>query len=114
MYRGSWKPRRGSRFIPGQFIAILKKKITHAPAADTEPDIRTAADYEALRHLMIEGGEIQNNIERELTIFIMYGASAWIRLNQDGHDTEQAKWAKPCQRYFAGNLAVLLANMMES
>ena len=92
----------------------MKKKLPHAPAADTEPDNRTAADYEALRHFMIEGGEIQSNIEQELTIFITYGASAWIRLNQDGYDTEQAKWAKPFQRHFAGNLAVLLANMMES
>jgi len=63
---------------------------------------------------MVQGGEIQGDIERELTAFIVYGAAAWIVLNQDSHTAEHKKWAKPFQSYFAENLAVLLANMMES
>jgi len=92
----------------------LKKKLAHAPVADTKSDIRTAADYETLRHFMVEGGEIQNDIEQELTVFIAYGTAIWILLNQDGHVAKQTKWNKPFEKYNAGNLAVLLVNMMES
>ena len=92
----------------------MKKKPAHALAAEAKPDMRTAADYEKLRYLMVEGGEIQDKDERELTVFMVYGVAAWIRFEQESHVARQTKWAKPFQRCFAGNLAVLLANMMES
>ena len=92
----------------------MKKKQANAPAADTESDIHTAADYETLRNLMIEGGEIHSNTEHELTVFIKYGVAAWIRLNRKGHDTERLKWSRQNQGRDAVDLAVLLANMMES
>lgn len=92
----------------------MKKKLAHAPAANIKPDIHTAADYETLRHIMVEGGEILSNTEHELAVFITYGAAAWIRLSRDGYGTGQIKWSKQNQRYNAENLAVLLANIMES
>jgi len=92
----------------------LKKKQAHAQAADTELDIHTAADYETLRNLMIEGGEIHSDTEHELAVFIKYGAAAWIRLNRKGHDMRRLKWSGQDQGCDVVDLAVLLANMMES
>ena len=93
----------------------MKKKLAHTPAANIKPDIHTSSDYEKLRHFMVEGGEMLNTTEHELAVFITYGAAAWIRLSRDGYDTEQIKWRKQNQVHGSlGNLAVLLANMMES
>ena len=78
-----------------------------------EQVVRTAADYETLRRFIIEGGETHSSIERELSVFIAHGAAAWILQNQDRHDMQQSIWSKPYQRYYAENLAVLLANMVE-
>jgi len=66
-----------------------------------------------LRHFVTEGDEIHSSIERELAVFIAHGAAAWILLNRDGRNTQQTIWSKPYQRYYAENLAVLLANIME-
>ena len=91
----------------------MKKKLAHTPAVNIKPDIHTAADYETLRHFMVEGGEILSTTEHELAVFITYGAAEWIRQSRDGYGTQQIKWSKQNQKYNAGNLAVLLANMME-
>ena len=49
----------------------------------------------------------------ELTLFLSHGVVAWLRLHPTGQ-TEHDRWANPHRRYNAGNLAILLANMMES
>ena len=91
----------------------MKKKPVPAPVAE-ETSVRTVVDYETLRQCITEGSEKHSNIEQELALFITSGAAAWIRLCRDGRETEQTKQTKPHQRYCAGNLTVLLANIIES
>jgi hypothetical protein len=66
-----------------------------------------------LRHFAMEGSEIHSGIERDLAVFIAHGVAVWLLLNRDGRNTQQTIWTKPYQRYYAENLTVLLANMME-
>lgn len=75
--------------------------------------MRTGADYEELRRFAVEGGEAHHNLNNSLSLFLAYGAAAWVRVRGGEHETARAKRAKPYTVCREGDLTVLLANMIE-
>ena len=57
---------------------------------------------------------MHHSIERELPIFLLRGSVAWMRPSCGGHIGAKTNRSKVGQRYNAGDLTVLLANMIES
>ena len=76
--------------------------------------MRSDSDYETLRSFVMEGGEVHYEVERGLSVFIMCGVAAWMSPCRNERKAEQVLWAKPHPRHYAGNLAVLLAGIVES
>ena len=114
-----------SRYTPGRFTASLKKtKISQSNdgqvAGYSDVDARqqlgmhTCTDYEILRYFAMEGGDVHSSLERELPVFLMHGSVAWMRLDRDRHAAPEQRWSKPGRQDSAGDLTVLLANMIES
>jgi len=76
--------------------------------------MRSDSDYETLRSFVLEGGEVYYEVERGLSVIIVGGIAAWMSPCRDERKTEQASCAKPHPRHYAGNLAILLAGIVES
>lgn len=103
-----------SGYIQEQFIAILKK--TDPPHVDVNGwlDARTTADYETLRNYATEGGEAHDGIGDELSVFITYGVTAWIRPFRQTCHQGAVKPKRLVQDEGRQLLTILLANMIES
>ena len=110
-YRQHWKLIWGSRCIPGRFT-VISKKTDPRPSVEEDFDVRSADDYEALRHTIVDEAEAYD-CDDELVEFTTCGAAAWMRLRKGGNQ-QKARWNKPICGYTAGLLAILLANMVES
>ena len=61
---------------------------------------------------MEEGSETHGDTNGELTFFLLHGVVAWLRLNPAGQERKHDKWTN--LKFYTGNLAILLVNMMES
>ena len=115
-------------YTPGRFTATLKKTDAHPAIVqqrdNNAPANHTHADYEALRQLavgsetavrfMAESGRTYDEAEGELTLFVLQGAAAWLKRSINQHNERRIDCVRPHQRYYAGNLAVLFANIIES
>jgi len=91
--------------------AILKK--TEHLIGSGEHIERTAADYEELRSYAIGGHEAHETAISDLAVLITYGTGAWLRPRNERY-SYQTKWEKPEYGNIGGNLAILLANIVES
>ena len=76
--------------------------------------MRTVDDYEILRHIINESGELASDVERDLAELIARGVAMWLYQKRGPQNIEYTKPFKPQKKQPAENLTVLLANMMES
>jgi hypothetical protein len=97
--------------IPGRFI-VISKKTDPRPSAGEDFEVRSAEDYEALRHTIVDEAETYNCADG-LVEFTTCGAAAWMRLRKNSSQ-QKTRRNKPICGYAAGLLAILLANMVES
>jgi len=92
----------------------LKKKRSNNSIDNYGTVLRTVDDYETLRHFIVEGGETPDGVEYDLARLIARGVAVWLYQKREPQSIEYVKQFKPQKKLPAGNLAVLLANMMES
>ena len=92
----------------------MKKKRVNKPIGNEGTVTRTVDDYEIVRHIIVEGGELANDIERDLAGLIGRGVAMWLYQKRGPQNIEYTKPLRPQKGQPAENLTVLLANMMES